>query len=152
VTRIIVGVDGSPASVRALEFALREGAAHQLPVLVIAVHVVPESAPRWGVPTMTANPEDIERTRHGAQRLVDEVVARTDVPRRVDVTLRVEQGVPAEVLREDATPEDHLVVGSRGVRRVRAMFLGSVSHDLAQSAPCPVTIVRSRDDQVARSV
>jgi nucleotide-binding universal stress UspA family protein len=37
----------------------------------------------------------------------------------------------------------HLVVGSRGPRRLRGMLLGSTSDSLVRHAACPVTVVRT---------
>jgi nucleotide-binding universal stress UspA family protein len=59
------------------------------------------------------------------------------------VPIRVEQGDPVEELRERAS-RDHvrlLAVGSRGRGPVRRAFLGSVSAELAATAPRPVLVV-----------
>ncbi|MGB3566334.1 MAG: universal stress protein, partial [Priestia megaterium] len=38
--------------------------------------------------------------------------------------------------------QDVIVIGSRGKGFVKETFLGSVSHEVAQSAECPVIIVK----------
>jgi|tagenome__1003787_1003787.scaffolds.fasta_scaffold20037221_2 nucleotide-binding universal stress UspA family protein len=48
---------------------------------------------------------------------------------------------PAEGLRAAGRHVDLLVMGSRGHGPVRAAIFGSVSHSLAQEAPCPVLIL-----------
>jgi nucleotide-binding universal stress UspA family protein len=54
----------------------------------------------------------------------------------------VEDGDPVDVLVSAAGSADLLVVGSRGLRGVRA--LGSVSERVAHRAPCSVLVVRRR--------
>ncbi len=60
----------------------------------------------------------------------------------VEVDCRVRKGAPAEVLIEAASGADLLVVGSRGLGGFKGLMLGSVSHQCAQLAACPVVIVR----------
>ncbi|MGZ4591458.1 MAG: universal stress protein [Actinomycetes bacterium] len=96
-----------------------------------------------GLPHLHSSPEDIARTRRRVQEVVDAAVSRNEAVKAVDVRLHVVDGIPVEVLREEAGADDHLVLGSRGHRELRALFLGSVSHDLVHSARCPVTVVRS---------
>jgi nucleotide-binding universal stress UspA family protein len=57
--------------------------------------------------------------------------------------LRIVKGDPAEVLLDAAGEDDAalLVVGSRGRGALRAALLGSVSHDVAARARCPVVVV-----------
>lgn len=60
-----------------------------------------------------------------------------------EVEGRVPVGLPAERLAEiaDAEHAAFLVVGSRGLGRLGAAFLGSVSAELVGLAPCPVLVV-----------
>src|SRR2546423_7970384 len=121
--QFVVGVDGSPPSVRALDFALTEAAAHQLPLTVVAVIPEPQAEPRWGLPHLHPSPEDVARTRRRVQEVVDAAVSRNEAVKAVDVRLHVVAGIPVEVLREEAGADDHLVLGSRGHRELRALFL-----------------------------
>lgn len=56
----------------------------------------------------------------------------------------VVRGSPAAVLLEEARAReaDLLLVGSTGVGRLRAAFLGSVSSQVVDHAPCPVLVFR----------
>jgi len=139
--RIVVGIDGSPASAKVLAVALDEAATHSLPLTVVAVHPAPMSAPAWGMPSTTPNREDLDHTRRGAQQLVDQAVAAGEGFGTVDVTVRVLPGVPAEVLLAETRRNDRLIIGSRGVGGLRRAFLGSVSGDVVHSASRQVTIV-----------
>ena len=49
------------------------------------------------------------------------------------------------MLSEAAEDADLLVVGSRGLGGFKELLLGSVGHQCAQHAPCPVVIVRGRN-------
>lgn len=140
-TRIVAGIDGSPASAQVLAVALDEAATHSLPLTVVAVHPAPVSAPGWGMPSAIPNREELERTRRGAQELVDQAVAAGEAFGAVDVTVRVLPGVPADVLLAETGSDDRLIVGSRGVGGFRRAFLGSVSGDVVHSASRQVTIV-----------
>ncbi len=142
--RIIVGVDGSPASAKVLAVALEEAATHGMPLVVVAVHVSPASAPAWGMPSMRPKREDLAETEKGVDQLVAQAVAGRADFGQVDLTIRVLAGVPTEVLLAQAKRDDHLIIGSRGVGGWRRALLGSVSSDVVHSATCQVTVVPTR--------
>jgi len=142
--RIIVGVDGSPASAKVLAVALDEATTHQLPMVVVAVHVSPASAPAWGMPSMRPRREELAETEAAVREVVDEAVGERPEFAGVDVTVRVLAGVPVEVLLTTAKRNDHLIIGSRGVGGWRRALLGSVSSDVVHSATCRTTVVPTR--------
>ncbi len=142
--RIIVGVDGSPASAKVLAVALEEAATHGMPLVVVAVHVSPASAPAWGMPSMRPKREDLAETEKGVDQLVAQAVAGRADFGQVDLTIRVLAGVPTEVLLAQAKRDDHLIIGSRGVGGWRRALLGSVSSDVVHSATCQITVVPTR--------
>jgi nucleotide-binding universal stress UspA family protein len=84
--------------------------------------------------------QEAESQEETAARLLDDVVAATDV---VEAERRVGVGVPADRLADIADEEDaeFIVVGSRGRGAFKAAFLGSVSISLVGVARCPVLIV-----------
>lgn len=61
-----------------------------------------------------------------------------------DVTTHMCAGDVADEILEvaEADDVDMIVVGCRGLGRLRSAVLGSVSHKVAQHAPCSVTIVK----------
>ncbi len=80
------------------------------------------------------------------QKLQDSIVAdvcgRCDLD-GIEIRQRLIRGRAAESLIEAAEDADMLVVGSRGRGGFRGLLLGSVSHQIAHHAMCPVVIVRA---------
>jgi nucleotide-binding universal stress UspA family protein len=132
---VIVGVDGSESSRRALHWAAAQAGRRRLPLRVL--HAV--DLPRREV--AIGRPETIDIA--AARRLVDSAVA--DVERTwPEVTVYGEWlvGIPPAVLVRSANRTDLVVVGSRGWDRLGSMVAGSVSTEVAQRATCPVVVVR----------
>jgi nucleotide-binding universal stress UspA family protein len=148
---IIVGVDDSEESRGALRWALDEGRIHRSPVVAIHAWRPPLMPPVMDVtPVPAAMPGDltalIETVREAAQALVERVVREEggDDP-GVDVRPLAVEDEPANALLDAARGADLLVVGSRGLGGFKGLLLGSVSHQVAQHAPCPVVIHRGAD-------
>lgn len=139
---ITVGVDASEHSERALEWAMREGAARQEPVTAIAVHEVATN--QW-----TGNPYVVPADRSDedvVRRTVEEKVAKIagklggDTP--AELRVEVVSGIAAQVLIDASQNASQLVVGSRGAGGFSRLLLGSVSSQVIHHAACPVTVVR----------
>lgn len=140
---IVVGVDGTPAGRRALEFALREGS-----VRGSAVEVV--TAWSWSGPHETlAGPATPCEARERAQRMQDEEVAAAlaAVPVPPVVSRQVVEGDPSLVLLRAGRRADYLVVGSAHKRLLKRAILGSVSEYCVRHATCPVVVVPPAHDQ-----
>ena len=137
---VVVGVDGSPGSLKALTWAATEAAEHgaELVVLNVWEHTLPPPAGSVSVSERFV-PDSSQRT---AEQLVAEIkeVLGDDPP--VVVQPMVKQGSPAKVLIEQSADADLLVVGTRGHGGFRGLVLGSVSQHVAGYAQCSVTIVR----------
>jgi len=137
---IIVGVDGSGHSQRALERAMHEAALHQVPLTVITV----SEAIRGYFSGMAIYPDDAERTEEArklAQAETDKVLAELDEPRPASVTVKAVHGFPVEELINAGKDADMIVVGSRGAGGFTRLMMGSVANQVAQHAHCPVLIV-----------
>ena len=137
--RVVVGVDGSGASLDALRYAVQQASLLHGAVTVVAVWQYPMSYGWTVVPTGF----DIEAdTRAMAEDAVGHVAG--DAP-GVPIDVSVVEGHPAAELVQAAQGADLLVVGSRGHGAFAGMLLGSVSTSCAQHAPCPVVIVRDHE-------
>ncbi len=141
---IIVGVDGSGHSQRALECAMKEAAIRNVPLTVLTVH----EAIRGYYGHMAMYPDDPDRTeeaRKAAQAETDEVLAGLTGPRPDSVTVKAVHGFPVEELLDAAKDADMIVLGSRGAGGFTRLMMGSVAGQVAQHAHCPVLIVPPED-------
>jgi nucleotide-binding universal stress UspA family protein len=132
---IVVGVDGSEASLRAVDWAAAEAARRGIGLTVcVVVYGPPEEAVLWTGPHMTpvlAN----QVMRRAAKRAT---FAASEVP----VKERTVIATPAGGLLDQAAEADLLVVGSRGLGAFTGLLVGSVSEQVAEHAACPVVVVR----------
>jgi nucleotide-binding universal stress UspA family protein len=145
---IVVGVDDSDNSKAALRWALEEGRLRGVPVNAVhawqpplaspVVDVGPVPGPMLDVPVV------IEKAKEAAEELVERLVQEVaDDASGVDLRPAVVEGSPASALVDAAEGADLLVVGSRGLGGFKGLVLGSVSHQMASHAPCPVVIHRT---------
>lgn len=130
---IIVGVDGSSHSRRALRWALSEAAAQHAPLTVLSVRDDRAVTHTTGDLTQDQAAEEI-------QELVDQTVSSQSGP-APPVTVQVIPGSPAAELLGAGYYADLLVVGSRGSGGLGQLVVGSVSSQVAYEAPCPVVII-----------
>ena len=143
--RVVVGIDGSPTSERAIEYAFAEASSRGLGLTVVHAW--------WmefveGVIATTSSAEQWERLGQEQRLLVAESLAgwREKFP-EVDVREHVIRALPAEALIGESEGAELLVVGSRGRGGFGGLLLGSVSHTVLQHAHCPVAVVRPRPDR-----
>jgi len=135
--RIVVGVDGSPASLDALSWAARQAHLARSTLDVVSTWEWPTSY-GWAV----AVPDDFDPEQDVRQSLEPALAAvRARYP-DVNVEHRVVSGHPAPVLVEASAGADLLVVGSRGHGEFMGMLLGSTSEHCSAHAHCPVLVYR----------
>jgi nucleotide-binding universal stress UspA family protein len=144
--RIIVGVDGSPQSRTALEWAAREGQRTGAPVDAVLVY---GSGLAWIDVGSDAQPLIVTHSAEQAKDVLHEAIAEADLPPEdeVRVTPLVVLGDPSWALADLGRSASLLVVGTRGRGGFRGLLLGSVSQRCAERCPCPVVVVPS--DHVA---
>jgi nucleotide-binding universal stress UspA family protein len=139
--RIVVGVDGSPASVAALRWAVRQAELTGATV---------EAVTAWHYPTVVggfawapvANMEAAD-LQESAEKTLAEVIS-TAVDPASDVRIRIQagKGTPVKVLLAAAAGADLLVVGASGHGGLTGALLGSVSRHCVQHAPGAVAVIR----------
>jgi nucleotide-binding universal stress UspA family protein len=135
--RIVVGVDGSHGSQVALRWALEEARRSGAALEVVHAWHVPYLAGSTYVPVPAFDLGTWESSERAAlDRAVDDEDT-TDV----DVTRTLICDTAARALLQAAKGADLLVVGTRGRGGFAGLLLGSVSHAVAQHAPCPVVVV-----------
>jgi nucleotide-binding universal stress UspA family protein len=137
---IVVGVDGSPGSRKALTWAAAEAADHGADLVVLNVweHTLMPPAGSVSVSERYV-PEPSQTTTEELVQVITEELGENPPVR---VQAQVKQGRPAKVLIDESTDADLLVVGTRGHGGFAGLVLGSVSQHVAAYAQCPVTVVR----------
>jgi nucleotide-binding universal stress UspA family protein len=137
--RIVVGVDGSEESLKALEFACHR--AKLTKESVVALHA-------WKTGPLQLDrhgqlPRNLGKLSQAADASLAEYVmgVETDNP-----TVTVEREslalAPGLALTEASAHASLVVTGSRGRGMFTGLLLGSVSHHVLQQARCPVAVVR----------
>jgi nucleotide-binding universal stress UspA family protein len=137
---IVVGVDGSQHSHRALVQALKEAAAHQQPLTVVTVHQAVRDV-YGAVSHYQEDPGMTEKARVAAQAEVDQVLADMGDSRPDSVTVKAVHGLPADELVKASQGADMIVLASRGAGGFARLMMGTVTSQVAHHARCPVLIV-----------
>jgi nucleotide-binding universal stress UspA family protein len=136
--RVVVGVDGSSGSRRALEWAVGESSSGDAVDVVIAF----DRGVAWIVVDPDVELEVASATEQRATSVLD--AALGDLGHLADgvhVTRQVVPGEPWRVLVDRAEHADLLVVGTRGRGGFTGLLLGSVSRRCAERSACPVVVV-----------
>jgi nucleotide-binding universal stress UspA family protein len=136
--RIVVGIDGSEHSQKALRWAVEEARVRGASLEVVHAWNVPSvcSYPYTGMPLEPKSLEDAARTT------LDTSVDRVDTTGLAHPVERILSiGAPAETLLASSKGADLVVVGSRGHGGFAGLLLGSVSQQVEHHAHCPVVIV-----------
>ncbi|MFE0916537.1 universal stress protein [Streptomyces nigra] len=138
---VVVGVDGSPSSLAAVEAAAREARAHGVGLRVVhafgrpPAHI-PAGGRPWEPSSAAGVPQLIDGTLGEAEQR-----ARATAP-GVPVEHEVVFGDPVEVLEIESRTASLLVLGSRGQGRFGALRVGSTTGHLAAHVSCPVLVMR----------
>ncbi|MEV5282373.1 universal stress protein [Streptomyces sp. NPDC051994] len=133
--RIVVGVDGSEPSRKALRWALAQARRQNAAVVAVIGREFPTTSSWVVVPAA-----DLKAAAR--QALADVVEQERHTAPEVALDTRIEHGHPARVLIDTAHGADLLVVGSRGLGGFTGTLLGSVSRYCAEHATCPVLVMR----------
>ncbi len=166
---IIVADDGSDHAARAVELAcelavkfgskliaLHAVEPDKLPDDLLGMaemeHLVPSSGrvrgDSWGVASLQHGLDKSEARRIAAEALGRQVLSRAEASARgagvSDISTVLAFGDPAsEILEQQKTTRaGMLVLGTRGLGRLRGLLIGSVSHKVTSLAPCTCVLAR----------
>ncbi|MBK8459968.1 MAG: universal stress protein [Micropruina sp.] len=139
---IVVGVDNSEASTRAVEFAVDRAKKNDWKIVL--VHVIP-----WSPFSFTTPTENEERPRAKAHELAagqEQIIApMSAIAEAAGVPFQsiVRHGNPSDTILDIAEDEKavHIIVGRTGDSGLRAAVFGSVASRLVTQADIPVTVV-----------
>jgi nucleotide-binding universal stress UspA family protein len=136
--RLVVGIDGSPSSRRALRWAIDEARHRRDEVDAVLVwQHQPTFWPISGLPTR-------DELAVAARRVLDTTIAGEDgdaVGGGTRINPVLVEGPAARSLVDAARGASLLVVGSHGWGVFTGMVLGSVSQHCVAHAPCTVVVV-----------
>jgi nucleotide-binding universal stress UspA family protein len=138
---IVVGVDGSASSSRALEWAAREAALRHAQLTVLVVNPIVVS--QWtGTPIrFGADASAEERAREAAQEAAQKITSELGDAQPASVTVKVVSGAPAAELIEASRDADLMVVGKRGGGGFASLLIGSVTAQVVNHASSPVAVI-----------
>jgi nucleotide-binding universal stress UspA family protein len=140
---IVVGVDGSPQSLQALDWAAKEALARKRPLHIVHALLwpllhVPLRAPEFGLADGVLQKAAREILFDASER------ARLAAP-DLDIATDLPMSSPAGVLISESQNAELVVVGHRGLGGFASLLVGSVGVQTAAHAQCPVVVVRSSD-------
>lgn len=145
---VLVAVDGSENSDRALDLALDLGEKYEADIMILnvsgslAMGVVPEESTAYSSGSLVTFAKDLRKIH---EEILSKAVAHAKMVKPdLVISSMLKEGDPAleivTVAKEGGF--DVVVVGHKGLGRVKELFLGSTSEKVAHLAPCPVIIVR----------
>ena len=144
---ILVPIDGSDHSLKALDYALE--CAHRfssnIHILIVysltaeTFHLIQRVLPN---PMAESYRSDVKERNE--QILSDAVQHAQTIQPDLKITKSIVQGRPADKIVEIVSTRniDLIIMGSRGIGGIKGMLLGSVADRVADHAPCPVMIVK----------
>ncbi|HVQ92763.1 MAG TPA: universal stress protein [Mycobacteriales bacterium] len=136
---VLVGVDGSPESLAAVDWAAAEAVSIGCELLIC--HAIPGGLPVEAL---------VDRLRARGGRIV-RVASRRARSAVTGLAVGIEvvsRALPAAALLDRSAEARLLVVGSRGTGMFRGLLLGSTSQQVATHAGCPVVVVHDGSSRV----
>lgn len=138
-TGVVVGVDGSPVSEKAVAFAAAEAERLGEPLVAVSVWTPLEAPRNMGVYPVEYL-ENLEQLTGEAQA-VALAGLRQQYP-DLDIVRKVERGYPSEIINDLASSARLAVVGSHGRGALARFLLGSISHEVLARLATVTAVVR----------
>jgi nucleotide-binding universal stress UspA family protein len=139
---ILVPVDFSPRSCKALEYAV--AFADQFGSRITLIHVVePVVAPEFTA-LLVGERDQAMKTARGQLYLL---CKHQEIPRRLIGGTLVRYGAPVQEISEAARglKADLMIIGTHGYSGLKHALIGSTTEHVVRHAPCPVLVVRERE-------
>lgn len=145
---IVVAVDGSFHADQAVAWAAEEARLKRRPLTIVHVeHVLGAQERGWLAQAGMSSSQIAEEIRADSEELLDRArTAAASAAPTVETETVLRTGDAREILPELATSASMIVLGSRGRGPVSSLLLGSVGVAVSRHAPCPVVVVRPRQD------
>jgi len=138
IKKILLAVDGSVHSMKAAEYAVDVSQLIQGEILLLHCHRPFPISP--GEPYFEMAAAGIQDNAH---RILDPFIALLNQS-GVPFSEEIKEGRAGDVISKVADIEgcDVIVMGSRGRSELKGLVLGSVTHRVLRTAPCPVLVIR----------
>lgn len=152
--KILVPLDGSEHSLRALEIAIQIAKKFDGKITLIHVYSVtirpvmmPEpttlTPPMIPVMTPAEVSKAVEATRKAGASILTEGEQKVKAEEVQVETLLKEGHTVQEIIRTAKEGKfDLIVIGGRGISKIRELLLGSVTDGVIHHAPCPVLVIK----------
>lgn len=150
--KILVPIDGSEHSGRALETAIQIAKAHNSKLVLLSVYsvaVAPVANPEMAMsaPVIIPDASTAAVEIEGARNLGQKILARAEAKaksEKIEVEAELAGGNAVDRILEKSKEGkfDLIVMGARGLSTIRKILIGSVSDGVIKNALCPVLIVK----------
>ena len=148
IKKILVAIDGSKQSDKALDFALDLAKNYSAEIVLINV-LSPSLLSHIYISGMYVPDVDYSKYLKQIKTAHEKLLLKAhdkakDFKKTLKVSKKLVEGRPAEKIVEIAKKEmfDLIVVGNKGLGGIKEIFLGSVSYRIADKAQCSVLIVK----------
>lgn len=142
---IVVGVDGSPESEAAVDWAAAEAVLHKVGLTL--VHVLPGTTVHTLYEMSVADDLKERAAQRGREFLSRATMIAAQVAtgaESIPIREQVCEGNPVSAMVDLSRDAQMLVVGSRGLGRIGRALLGSVSSGVLDHAECPVAVIHPK--------
>lgn len=142
--KILVAVDGSDASQKALDQALDIGKRYASEVMVFHVFIEPnvDMYNKFGVVIDPDMNKLKNKLKDSENKMLDDIIEKID---STGITLKkkVVSGIAYEEIIHEAEEGEYdlIVIGRRGYSKIKRFFVGSQTVRVISGAPCPVLVV-----------
>jgi nucleotide-binding universal stress UspA family protein len=153
--KILVPLDGSEHSGRALEAAIQIAKSFNSKLVLLTVHhvtITPVTSPELTIQAPVIVPDAlaaemteraIEAAHNYDKRILAEAEAKVRSEKIEVETELIDGNAVEEIVRKSEEGKfDLIVMGARGLSTIKKLFIGSVSDGVIKKAPCPVLIVK----------
>jgi nucleotide-binding universal stress UspA family protein len=153
--KILVPLDGSDHSRRALESAIQIAKSFNSKLMLLTVHhvtITPVTSLELTIQAPVIVPdasaaEMTERAIEAAHNYDKKILAEAEAKVRsekIEVESELIDGNAVEeiVRKSEEGKFDLIIMGARGLSTIKKLFIGSVSDGVIKKAPCPVLIVK----------
>ncbi len=139
-SKILVAVDGSDISYRALDSALF--LSERLGSKITAIHVI-EKVPTVYIQSQKILDEILETYKNESQKILDEC-SSIATKKGIAINTTLLEGNPASTILEFSQMEKYevIIIGSRGKGHFKELILGSVSSKILHHSLCPVLLIK----------